>query len=202
MAGETPDEMPQNRVNLLRGGVILITMLVLVIAAAFVLAGQIVGDNGGDKSPLPTLRAVTGQPRLTQPAQQPQPGLPDVLPTRTFTPLPTHTPGPSPTSIWNAPPPTWTQAATTTPPPTRTPAPTLTPYPTLESVIGAYARSATAAFVLTSDAGPATVEAVRTQAAITPTRTLTVGQQAATARAVEDQTTPAPTPGDVTPEGE
>jgi hypothetical protein len=213
-AGTAPGEPPRNRVALVRGGLILITMLVLVIAAAFVLAGQIIGDNG-DKPPLPTLRAVTAQPnvpRRTQPAQQ-QPGLPNLLPTRTWTPLPTRTPGPSPTSIWNAPPPTWTQAATTTPVPTRTPAPSLTPYPTAEAVMGSYARSATARFVLTSDAGPATVEAVRTQAAITPTRTLTFDRQtatarfeqtrdAATARAVEDEAKPTPIPGDVTPEGE
>ncbi len=186
-----PGGISRDTVTLVRGGLILITMLVLVIAAAFVLAGQLVGDNGGDKPPLPTLRPITAQPddqRRTQPPQQ-QPGLPNVLPTRTLTPLPTHTPGPSPTSIWNAPPPTWTQAATTTPAPTRTPAPTLTPHPTSEAVIGSYARSATAAFVLTSDAGPATVEAVRTQAAITPTRTLTA------------TITPTSTPDEVTPEG-
>jgi hypothetical protein len=178
-AGAAPVEPPRDRAALVRGGLILITMLVLVIAAAFVVARQIVGDNSGNKPPLPTLRAVTAQPnvpRQTQPAQQP--GLPGILPTPTWTALPTRTPGPSPTSIWNAPPPTWTQAATTTPAPTRTPAPSLTPYPTAEAVMGSYARSATARFVLTSDAGPATVEAVRTQAAITPM------------------------PGDVTPGGE
>jgi hypothetical protein len=211
-AGTALGEPPRDRVALVRGGLILITMLVLVIAAAFVLAGQIVGDNG-DKPPLPTLRAVTSQPnvpRPTQPAQQP--GLPNILPTRTWTPLPTRTPGSSPTSIWNAPPPTWTQAATITPVPTRTPAPSLTPYPTAEAVMGSYAHSATARFVLTSDAGPATVEAVRTQAAITPTRTLTFDRQtamarfeqtrdAATARAVEDEATPTPTIT-ITPENE
>jgi hypothetical protein len=199
-AGTAPGEPPRDRVALVRGGLILITMLVLVIAAAFVLAGQIVGDNG-DKPPLPTLGPITPQPYRTRAPQQ-QPGLPDILPTRTWTLLPTRTPGPSPTSIWNAPPPTWTQAATTTPVPTRTPAPSLTPYPTVEAMMGSYARSATARFVLTSDAGPATVEAVRTQAAITPTRTLTFERQTATARAVEDVATTTPIPGDVTPEGE
>jgi hypothetical protein len=197
-ASTAPGEPSGDRAALVRGALILITMLVLVIAAAFVLARQIVGDNG-DKPPLPTLRAVTGQPnvpRRTQPGQQ-QPGLPEA-----WTPLPTRTPGPSPTSIWNAPPPTWTQAATTSPVPTRTPAPSLTPYPTAEEVMGSYARSATARFVLTSDAGPATVEAVRTQAAITPTRTLTFDRQTATARAVEDEATPTPISGDVTPDGE
>jgi hypothetical protein len=198
----TPGEPSRDRVTLIRGGLILIAMLVLVIAAAFVLAGQIVGDNGGDKPPLPTLGPITAQPYRTRTPQQ-QPGLPNILPTRTWTPLPTHTPGPSPTSIWNAPPPTWTLAATTTPAPTRTPAPTLTPHPTAEAVLGSYALSATARFVLTSDAGPATVEAVRTQAAITPTRTLTFDRQTATAefeqtRAVTAQTaekeaTPTPT---------
>jgi hypothetical protein len=199
----TAGEPSRDRVTLIRGGLILITMLVLVIAAAFVLASQIVGDNGGDKLPPPSLSPITAQPNRTRVPQQ-QPGLPNVLPTRTWTPLPTHTPGPSPTSIWNAPPPTWTPEATTTPAPTRTPAPTLTPYPTAETVLGSYALSATARFVLTSDAGPATVEAVRTQAAITPTRTLTVGRltataefeqtrDAATARAVEDEATPTPT---------
>jgi hypothetical protein len=123
--------------------------------AAFVLAGQLVDDDTTGSRPIPTLRLTPDQ----------QPG---VIPTITLTPLPTRTPGPSPTSIWNAPPPTWTQAATSTAGPSQTPAPSFTPLPTSELFMGAYALSATAEWVLTSDAGPATVEFIQTQAASTP----------------------------------
>jgi hypothetical protein len=51
-------------------------------------------------------------------------------PTPTRTPPPTRTPGPSPTSIWNAPPPTWTSVPSRTVPPTLTPLPSMTPFPT------------------------------------------------------------------------
>ncbi len=152
--------MPDSSRGLLRAAAIVITMLVLVIAAAFVLAGQLVEDDSGSSRPIPTLRPIGDQPA----------GALDVFPTITRTPFPTRTPGPSPTSIWAAPPPTWTPPPAGSPVPTRTPAPSFTPLPTAESFLGPWALSATAAYIQTSDAGPATVEYVQTQAAITPTR--------------------------------
>jgi hypothetical protein len=185
-----PSGVQGNTAALVRGGLIVITMLVFLIIAAFVLARQFVDDDKTSSRPVPTLRPVQDRP-TTQPS---------VLPTRTFTPLPTHTPGPSPTSIWNAPPPTWTQAATSTTAPSPTLAPSSTPHPTSALFIGPYAKSATAEFVQTSDAGPATVEAVRTQAAITPTRTLTFDLQTATVKFA--QTSEAATAAAATPPAE
>jgi hypothetical protein len=185
-AAAPPADAQRDTAVLVRGGVIVITMLILLMAAAFVVAGQLVGDNKASSRPIPTLPAIQGQPSIPEG----QPLLPNVLPTWTLTSLPTRTPGPSPTSIWNAPPPTWTQAATLTPVVTSTPAPSFTPYPTSQAFTGPYAQSATAAFALTSDAGPATVESVRTQAAITPTRTLTFGMQTATAAVTMSATPP------------
>jgi hypothetical protein len=137
-------------------------MLVLLIAAAFVLASQLVEDDTPSR-PIPTLRPIGDQPADLS--------VPDAFATVTRTPFPTRTPGPSPTSIWAAPPPTWTLPPDGSPAPTRTPAPSFTPLPTRETFLGPWAMSATAAYVQTSDAGPATVEYVQTQAAITPTRT-------------------------------
>ncbi len=54
---------------------------------------------------------------------------PFLSPTASATRRPTITPGPSPTSIWAAPPPTWTLQPTDTPAPTFTPLPTRTPVP-------------------------------------------------------------------------
>lgn len=162
----SPPDSQDHRVRLARAGLIIITMLGLLAVAVFVLAGQLDDDDDQPGSrPVPTRRPA--QDQTTTP--------PDVSPTRTVTPRPTRTPGPSPTSIWDSPPPTWTEAATYTPAPSPTRAPSFTPYPTAAMFIGPYAKSATAEFVLTSDAGPATVAAVRTQAAITPTRTLAAG---------------------------
>ena len=78
--------------------------------------------------------ALAASTRDNEPDQpQTPPTLPFALPSATptlsvsltpsSTPWPTRTPGPSPTSIWDAPPPTWTAVPTDTP----TPSPTLTP---------------------------------------------------------------------------
>jgi len=149
--------------GLLRAGAIVITMLVLLIVAAFVLASQLVGDDDGSSRPIPTLRPIGDQPVDS--------GAADAFATITRTPFPTRTPGPSPTSIWAAPPATWTPPPAGSPVPTRTAAPSFTPLPTTETFLGPWALSATAAYVQTSDAGPATVEYVQTLSAITPTRT-------------------------------
>jgi hypothetical protein len=156
-----PSDAQRRKAVLVRGGLIVATMFVFLLIAIFVLAGQLVGDDDFSSRPAPTTRPV----QVQSPTQPP--------PTRVVTPLPTRTPGPSPTPVWLAPPPTWTLAPTNTPAPSRTPAPSSTLYPTSEPFMGPYVKSATAEFVLTSDAGPATVEAVRTRAAITPTSTLT-----------------------------
>lgn len=160
-----------DRTVLLRGGAIIIVMLVFLGVAVLVIANQF---GSSDRE----VRRPVSVPRRTV-----APSAPQVLvtPSPTLTPYPTYTPGPSPTSIWSVPLPTWTEVATETPAPTQTSGPSLTPFPTSETFIGSYALSATAAFVQTSDAGPATVEAVRTQAAITPTRTLTADLQTAAA---------------------
>jgi hypothetical protein len=96
-----PTDSRRETMALVRGGVILVVMLALLMLAAFVVAGQLVDDDSTGSRPIPTLRLTPDQ----------QPG---VIPTITLTPLPTRTPGPSPTSIWDVPPPTWTQAATST----------------------------------------------------------------------------------------
>ena len=179
----------------LRGGLILITMLVFLALAAFVIAGQLTEDD--NPRPLPTMR-TTSDPFI-------QPSSPfdtaSTRPAATWTPLPTATFGPSPTSIWDAPPPTWTPGIADTPAPTLTSVPSATPYPTAEVFIGPYALSATAAFVQTSDAGPATVEYVQTQAATTPTHTLTTDLLTATVK-FEQTSQAATAAATLTPEAE
>jgi hypothetical protein len=166
---------PSDIAGFVRFGLIFVTLAVLLVMAAFVISGQLANDDQSSARSIPTLRPVDGSvPALRQtspPQAQPQPNQPNpqnVIPTITDTPYPTRTPGPSPTSIWDAPPPTWTVVASSTPAPTRTPAPSSTPHPTATSFVGPYFQTATAAFALTSDAGPATVAFVRTQAALTP----------------------------------
>lgn len=106
-------------------------------------------------------------------------------PTPTRTPLPTRTPGPSPTSIWNAPPPTWTSIPSRTVPPTLTPRPSMTPFPTRTAVptlapsTGAFTPPPPGASALpTLTPGPATLTAefaLTSDHGITVTSTPSVG---------------------------
>ena len=92
--------------------------ILMVLAAAVVIAIMVVNDARGSSSRKATPRFVpptvlaTATPRLS--------------PTPSHTPRPTNTPGPSPTSVWNAPPPTWTDVPTATEAPPLAPSPTAT----------------------------------------------------------------------------
>ncbi len=100
-------------------------LVILAVAAVAVIVIMVaVGLRGDTDSGTP---GVT--PRLILPTRTPSPTW-LYSPTPSLTPLPTATPGPSPTSVWDAPPPTWTIAPTRTLPPSSTPRPTSTPIPT------------------------------------------------------------------------
>lgn len=98
-------------------------LILLVGAAAVVIIALVIGARDEERparpartvSPLAPVFYATATPLLS--------------PTPSATRRPTLTPGPSPTSIWAAPPPTWTPVPTDTPAPTPTPFPTLTPTP-------------------------------------------------------------------------
>jgi hypothetical protein len=92
-------------------------IMILLVGAATVIVIALVVNARDDTRPArtpPTPVLASPVPTVT----------PFLSPTASATRRPTITPGPSPTSIWAAPPPTWT------PPPTDTPAPTFTPLPT------------------------------------------------------------------------
>lgn len=88
-------------------------IILLVGAIAVVVIALAVGTRDNEPDQPPTLPLALPSPTPTL----------SVSPTPGHTPWPTRTPGPSPTSIWAAPPPTWTAVPTDTP----TPSPTLTP---------------------------------------------------------------------------
>jgi hypothetical protein len=95
-------------------GSYLIILLVGAIAVVVIALAAAARDDEPAQPPTP--------PALPFALPSPTPTL-SVSPTPSNTPWPTRTPGPSPTSIWDAPPPTWTAVPTDTP----TPSPTLTP---------------------------------------------------------------------------
>lgn len=100
-------------------------LVLMVLAAGAVIAIVVIANNRSDDgqgSSRPTLTPVFILPTATATFGPP--------PTITRTPFPTYTLGPSPTSIWLAPPATWTVEPTLTIPPSRTLLPSLTPIPT------------------------------------------------------------------------
>jgi len=101
-----------------RGNVIMILAVGVVAVFVVVLAVNLRGEATGPRTPpapLFNLPTATWTPRMSP------------TPSRTL--RPTNTPGPSPTSIWDTPPPTWT-VSPTRPPLTPSPSPTLPPRPT------------------------------------------------------------------------
>ncbi len=114
--------------------------------------------------------ALAASTRDDEPDQpQTPPTLPFALPSATptlsvsltpsSTPWPTRTPGPSPTSIWDAPPPTWTAVPTDTLAPSPTDTPTATPTHTATP---------------TSTSTPSPTTSARTPHPATPSATRTV----------------------------
>jgi hypothetical protein len=135
-----------------RRGAILVAGVVLAVAV-IVFAVVLLLDEGGQSINHPgPLSSATLEALLTpQPTRTSTPRV-SPIPTITRTQPPTITPGPSPTSIWDAPPPTWTIPPVMSPAATWTPAPSSTPNPTPVPFVAPAVRSATAAFALTSDA--------------------------------------------------
>lgn len=97
-------------------------ILLLVGAAAVVVIALAAGARDDEKQ-----ADIPPTPRFALPSATASPLL---SLTPSDTPRPTHTPGPSPTLLWDVPPPTWTPVPTDTPAPTRTPVPTATSTPT------------------------------------------------------------------------
>lgn len=102
-------------------GLVSFALILLVGAAAVVIIALAINARNETRPvrTLPTLVLVSPVPTATS----------FLSPTASATRRPTITPGPSPTSIWAAPPPTWTAVPTDTPAPTFTPLPTRTPVP-------------------------------------------------------------------------
>jgi len=102
-------------------------LIIMAVAAVAVVVIVVAVDQRKGKADQHAGAVVT--PQLILPTSTPTATW-RYSPTPTRTPLPTRTPGPSPTSIWNAPPPTWTSVPSRTVPPTLTPLPSMTPFPT------------------------------------------------------------------------
>jgi hypothetical protein len=102
---------------------LILLALALVVIAVVVVASYVTG--GDDDEPAAAQASPTLAEGEVAATDTPSPSW-----TPSREPLPTHTPGPSPTHVWEAPPATWTPEPTETSVPTRTPAPTWTPRPT------------------------------------------------------------------------
>jgi hypothetical protein len=157
-------------------GNILILMGVAAVAVIVILVvlDQRHSSNDQNASPVVT-------PQLILPTDTPT-ATSRYSPTPTRTLLPTRTPGPSPTSIWNAPPPTWTPVPSRTMPPTPTPLPTWTLLPTWTD---------------TPTAAPPTDTPTPPPASVSPTLTGTPGPATMTAEFAltsDRGSTPTPTP--------
>jgi hypothetical protein len=127
-AAATSRALPPPERGTFSGNTLFIVALGLIVVAAVVLASYI-GGGGGDNEEAAATHTATLAPGAVAPAQAT--AAPSATPRPRNTAAPTRTPGPSPTSVWVAPPITWTPAPTGTEAPTRTPAPTWTPRPTI-----------------------------------------------------------------------
>ena len=175
-------------------GAILVAGIVLAIAVVAFVAVLMLDEGNQSITPPERMTSATFEALLTpQPTHTPTPRV-SLIPTITPTPRPTNTPGPSPTSVWDAPPPTWTIPPTATPSDTPTPAPSSTTHPTSVLFVAPAVKTVTAAFAHTSDAPlearqSATAQIEQTNAAKTasspptPTASATVDSLRATVNA-------------------
>lgn len=144
-------------------------MLILLVAAAAVVIIVLVANTRNEGArPARTAPALPVRFTVTP--------TPFLSPVPSATRRPTITPGPSPTSIWAAPPPTWTAVPSNTPAPTRTPLPTRTPFPSATRTPSPAPSATFTALPPSATRTPTAGETLRATVAASPTPTVLVGE--------------------------